>query len=180
LEDFAVPEVTADDHTLGPAGASVTVLEYGDYECPFCRGAYRDVYRMLDLYPGSILFAFRICPIQQLHPHAEQAAEAAEAAAAQGKFWEMYELLLRPSSSLDLDSLVSHARDLGLDIERFRLEVTGRAYAAKIEADVREGFRNGVNATPKFYVNGERIDGKFPLEGLEDAIRASIRAEGAD
>jgi len=75
---------------------------------------------------------------------------------------------------------VSHARDLGLDIERFLREVTGRTYAAKIEADVREGFRNGVNATPKFYVNGERIDGKFPLEGLEDAIRASIRAEGAD
>jgi protein-disulfide isomerase len=157
LEDFAVPEVTADDHTLGPAGAPVTVLEYGDYECPFCRGAYRDVHRMLDLYPAS-----------------------PEAAAAQGKFWEMYELLLRPSSSLDLDALVSHARDLGLDTERFRQEVTGRAYAAKIEADVREGFRNGVNATPKFYVNGERIDGKFPLEGLEDAIRASIRAEGAD
>ena len=91
-----MPEVTADDHTLGPAGAPVTVLEYGDYECPFCRGAYRDVHRMLDLYPGSILFAFRNFPIQQLHPHAEQAAEAAEAAAAQGKFWEMYELLLRP------------------------------------------------------------------------------------
>ena len=170
-----MPEVTADDHTLGPAGAPVTVLEYGDYECPFCRGAYRDVHRMLDLYPGSILFAFRNFPIQQLHPHAEQAAEAA---AAQGKFWEMYELLLRPSSSLDLDSLVSHARDLGLDIERFRREVTGRAYAAKIEADVREGFRNGVNATPKFYVDGARIDGKIPLEGLEDAIRASIRAAG--
>jgi len=110
-----VPEVTADDHTLGPAGAPVTVLEYGDYECPFCRGAYRDVHRMLDLYPGSILFAFRNFPIQQLHPHAEQAAEAAEAAAAQGKFWEMYELLLRPSSSLDLDSLMSHARELGLE-----------------------------------------------------------------
>jgi protein-disulfide isomerase len=180
LENTTVPEVTADDHTLGPAGAPVTVLEYGDYECPFCRGAYRDVHRMLDLYPGSILFVFRNFPITQLHPHAELAAEAAEAAAAQGKFWEMYELLLRPSSSLDLDSLVSHARELGLDTDRFRREVTGRAYAAKIEADVSEGVRNGVNATPKFYVDGERIDGKFPLEGLEDAIRASIRAAGAD
>src|ERR1700747_712887 len=178
LENFAGPEISPQEHVLGPAGAPVTVLEYGDYECPFCRGAYRDVHRMLDLYPGSILFAFPHFPIQQLPPHAEQAAEAAEAAAAQGKFWEMYELLLRPSSSLDLDSLVSHARDLGLDIERFRREVTGRAYAAKIEADVREGFRNGVNATPKFYVDGERIDGKIPLEGLEDGIRAPIRAPG--
>jgi protein-disulfide isomerase len=179
LENFTVPVVTADDHVLGLAEAPVTVLEYGDYECPYCRGAYRDVHRMLDLYPGSIQFVFRNFPIQQLHPHAEQAAEAAEAAAAQGKFWEMYELLLRPSSSLDLDSLVALARDLGLDTDRFRPEVTGRAYAAKIDGDIQEGLRNGVNATPKFYVDGERIDGKFPLEGLEDAIRASVRAASA-
>src|SRR5256714_13747687 len=150
LENFAMPEFAPDDHVLGPAAAPVMVVEYGDYECPFCRGAYRDVHRMLELYSGSIRFAFRNFPIQQLHPHAEQAAEAAEAAAAQGKFWEMYELLLRPSSSLDLDSLLSRARDLGLDIDRFRREVTGRAYAAKIEGDGRGGVRNGVNATPKF------------------------------
>jgi protein-disulfide isomerase len=179
LENFAEPDITADDHVLGSGEAPVTVVEYGDYECPFCRGAARDVHRMLDLYPGSIRFVFRNFPISQLHPHAEQAAEAAEAAAAQGKFWEMYELLLQPSSRLDLDSLLSRARDLGLDTDRFRREVTGRAYAAKIESDVREGVRNGVNATPKFYVDGERIDGKFPLEGLEDAIRASVRAAGA-
>jgi protein-disulfide isomerase len=175
VENFAVPEITADDHVLGPADAPVAVLEYGDYECPFCRGAARDVHRMLDLYPGLIRFVFRNFPIPQLHPHAEQAAEAAEAAAAQGKFWGMYELLLRPSSRLDLDSLLSYARGLGLDVDRFGQEVTGGAYAAKIERDVREGVRNGVNATPKFYVDGVRIDGKFPLEGLEDAIRASVR-----
>jgi formate-nitrite transporter family protein len=179
LENFAEPEIAADDHVLGPAGAPVTVVEYGDYECPFCRGAARDVHRMLDLYPGSIRFVFRNFPIVQLHPHAEQAAEAAEAAAAQGRFWEMYELLLQPSSRLDLDALVSHARDLSLDLDRFRQEVTGRAYTAKIESDVQEGVRNGVNATPKFYVDGERIDGKFPLEGLEDAIRAGVRAADA-
>src|SRR5689334_22737562 len=149
LEVFTAPQVTADDHVRGPADAPVTVIEYGDYECPYCRGAARDVHLLLDRYPGTVQFVFRNFPIPQLHPHAEQAAEAAEAAASQGKFWEMYELLLRPSSSLDLDSLVSHARDLGLDAERFRREVTGHAHAAKIEADVREGFRNGVNATPK-------------------------------
>jgi formate-nitrite transporter family protein len=173
------PEITAADHVLGPGDAPVTVLEYGDYECPFCRGAARDLHRMLDLYPGSIRFVFRNFPIPQLHPHAEQAAEAAEAAAAQGRFWEMYELLLRPSSALDLDSLLGYARDLGLDQDRFGKEVTGAVYAAKIEQDVREGVRNGVNATPKFYVDGRRIDGKVPLEGLEDAIRASIRAAAA-
>ena len=190
MEQFAVPQITPGDHVLGPADAPVTVLEYGDYECPYCRGAARDVRRMLDLYPGSIRFAFRNFPVPPLHPHAEQAAEAAEAAAVQGKFWEMYELLLEPSSSLDLDSLLSRARDLGLDIDRFRQDVTARAYAAKIEADVQAGLRNGVNATPKFYVDGERIDGKFPLEGLEDAIRGPsgppgrpdqpLRADGCD
>jgi protein-disulfide isomerase len=179
VENVTVPEITATDHVLGPGDAPVAVLEYGDYECPFCRGAARDLHRMLDLYPGSIRFAFRNFPIPQLHPHAEQAAEAAEAAAAQGRFWEMYELLLRPSSGLDLDSLLGYARDLGLDLDQFGKEVTGAAHAAKIEQDVREGVRNGVNATPKFYVDGRRIDGKFPLEGLEDAIRASIRAASA-
>jgi protein-disulfide isomerase len=176
VEEFAAPTVTADDHVLGPAGAPATVLEYGDYECPYCRGAARDVHRMLEEYPGLIRFAFRNFPIPELHPHAEQAAEAAEAAAAQGKFWPMYEILLRPSSDLDPGSLLGYADQVGLDLDRFRREVTGRAYAARIERDVREGMRNGVNATPKFYVNGARIDGKLPLEGLEDAIRAGVRA----
>jgi formate-nitrite transporter family protein len=178
VENFTVPQITGDDHVRGPANAPVTVLEYGDYECPYCRGAARDVRRMLDLYHESIRFVFRNFPIPQLHPHAEQAAEAAEAAAAQGRYWEMYELLLRPSSRLDLDSLLSYAGELGLDPDRFGTEVTGGAYAARIERDVREGVRNGVNATPKFYVDGQRIDGKFPLEGLEDTIRASVQAAG--
>jgi protein-disulfide isomerase len=176
VESFAVPEVTADDHVLGRADAPVTVLEYGDYECPYCRGAARDVHRLIDRYPGTIRFVFRNFPVAQLHPHAEQAAEAAEAAAVQGKFWEMYELLLRPLSHLDFDSLLGYAERLELDTGRFSNEVMGNVHAARIERDVREGLRNGVNATPKFYVNGERIDGKFPLEGLVDAVRAAVTA----
>src|SRR6516165_10845292 len=157
--EFAAPQVTADDHVRGPADAPVTILEYGDYECPYCRGAFRDVHLLLDRYPDTVRFVFRNFPIAQLHPHAEQAAEAAEAAGAQGKFWPMYERLLRPSSRLDLDSLLDCAADLSLDVGR---------------------FRDDVNATPKFYVDGERIDGKLPLEGVEDAIRAAARAASAD
>ena len=179
LETFAVPEVAGDDHVLGPADAPVTVVEYGDYECPYCRGAARDVHRMLEQYPGQVRFVFRNFPIAQLHPHAEQAAEAAEAAAAQGKFWPMYDLLLRPAAALDLDSLLDYAAGLGLDTGRFRREVTGRAYAARIDRDLQGGLDSGVNATPKFYVDGQRIDGKLPLEGLEDAIRAAVRAAPA-
>ena len=107
MEKFTAPEVTADDHMLGPADAAVTGLEYGDYQCPYCRAAARDVHQMLGRYPDSVRFVFRNFPIPQLHPQAEQAAEAAEAAAAQGRFWEMYELLLQPASRLDLDSLVT-------------------------------------------------------------------------
>jgi protein-disulfide isomerase len=176
MGEFAVTKVTADDHVRGRADAPVTVLEYGDYECPYCRGAARDVHEMLARYPDSVRFVFRNFPIAQLHPHAVQAAEAAEAAGAQGKFWPMYELLLQPASRLDLASLLDYGADLGLDKGRFRDEVTGQAHAAKIERDVQEGIRDGVNATPKFYVNGERLDGKLPLEGLEDSIRAAVRA----
>ena len=179
MEEFAVTEVTADDHVLGRADARVTVLEYGDYECPYCRGAARDVQDMLARFPDTVRFVFRNFPIVQLHPHAEQAAEAAESAGAQGKFWEMYELLLRPTSRLDLASLLDCAAGLSLDVGRFRDEVTGQAHAAKIERDIQMGIRDGVNATPKFYVDGERIDGKLPLEGLEDAIRAAVRAASA-
>src|SRR5579863_4799880 len=120
LETFAVPDVTGDDHVRGPADAPVTVVEYGDYECPYCRGAARDVDRMLEQFPGQVRFVFRNFPIVQLHPHAEQAAEAAEAAAAQGQFWPMYDLLLRPGAALDLDALLDYAADLGLDTDRFR------------------------------------------------------------
>ena len=130
MEEFAVTEVTAEDHILGPLDAPVTVLEYGDYECPFCRGAARDVHEMLERYPDSVRFVFRNFPIAALHPHAEQAAQAAEAAAAQGKFWPMYERLLQPAAMLDLGSLLDCAADLALDTERFRSEVTGGTYAA--------------------------------------------------
>jgi protein-disulfide isomerase len=178
-EQFTAPEVTDDDHVLGPDDAPVTVVEYGDYECPYCRGAARDVHLLLDEYPGMIKFVFRNFPILQLHPYAEQAAEAAEAAAAQGKFWQIYALLLRPASRLDSGSLLGYAERLELDTGRFLDELAGGAHAARVERDVREGIRNGVNSTPKFYVNGQRIDGHLPLEGLTDAVRAAITRAGA-
>jgi protein-disulfide isomerase len=176
MEEFSTPVVTERDHVFGPADAPVTVLEYGDYECPYCRGAFRDVHEMLDRYQGKIRFVFRNFPIQQVHPHAEQAAEAAEAAAAQGRFWQMYELLLQPYARLDNDALLDYAERIGLDLPRFRADITDQRYASKIDADVQEGLRNGVNQTPKFYVNGRRIDGKVPLENLEQEVRQAVAA----
>jgi protein-disulfide isomerase len=177
--EFAAPQVTVDDHVRGPADAPVTILEYGDYECPYCRGAFRDVHLLLDRYPDTVRFVFRNFPIEQIHPHAEQAAEAAEAAAAQGKFWQMYELLLQPYAELDTNSLAGYAEAIGLDVAKFRADLASRAYSARINHDVQEGIQNGVNATPKFYVNGQRIDGKVPLEGVEDAVRAAVAAASA-
>jgi protein-disulfide isomerase len=179
VETFTTPLVTAADHVQGPADAPVTVVEYGDYECPYCRGAFRDVQEMLDSYRGKVRFVFRNFPIPQLHPHAAEAAEAAEAASAQGKFWPMYELLLQPHARLDTDSLVSYGKLLELDIPRFTADIAEQRFAARIESDVQEGLRNGVNATPKFYVNGQRVDGKVPLEHLEELVRQAVLASGA-
>ena len=176
MEPFTAPQVRPDDHVRGPAQAPVTVLEYGDYECPYCRGAFRDVRVLADEHPADIRFVFRNFPIPQLHPHAGQAAEAAEAAASQGRFWDMHDLLLQPYSHLDVDSLVTYAEVIGLDIPRFRREVTQEAYAGRIAGDVAEGVRNGVNATPKFYVNGARVDGKVPLEHLVGMVDQAIAA----
>jgi len=179
VETFTTPQVTADDHVQGPADAPVTVVEYGDYECPYCRGAFRDVQEMLAEYRGEIRFVFRNFPITQVHPHAAQAAEAAEAAAAQGKFWPMYEQLLQPRAGLDTDALMSYAEVIGLDVPRFAEDLAEQRYAARIEGDVQEGLRNGVNQTPKFYVNGQRVDGKVPLEHLEELVRQAVLASGA-
>ncbi|HEY2077383.1 MAG TPA: thioredoxin domain-containing protein [Streptosporangiaceae bacterium] len=177
MEAFTTPLVAEDDHVRGPADAPVTILEYGDFECPYCRGAFRDVRLLVDQHPAEIRFIFRNFPIPELHPHAEQAAEAAEAAAAQGNYWAMHDLLLQPYSHLDVDSLVTYAEVIGLDIPRFRRDLTDRAYAARIARDIEEGTRNGVNATPKFYVDGQRVDGKVPLENLVTMVdRAVLKA----
>ena len=180
METFTTPRVTADDHAQGPSDAPVTVVEYGDYECPYCRGAFRDVQEMLDEYRGKLRFVFRNFPIPQLHPHAAQAAEAAEAAGAQGKFWEMYQLLLQAHARLDTDSLVGYAGLIGLDVPRFAEDLAENRHAARIESDLQEGLRNGVNATPKFYVNGQRVDGKTPLEHVEELVRQAVLASGAE
>jgi protein-disulfide isomerase len=173
------PQVSHRDHIQGAETASVTLVEYGDYECPYCGAAFPIVKAIQKRLGKRLRYVFRHFPLTNTHPHAASAAEAAEAAAAQGKFWEMYELLLRPSARLDRPALLGYAERLGLDVARFDNEVAGAVYAGKIERDVREGLSNGVNATPKFYVDGRRIDGKFPLEGLADAVRSAVAAAEA-
>jgi protein-disulfide isomerase len=166
------------DHVLGTSAAAVTLLEYGDYECPFCAAAHPTVKHVLQLLAGDILFAYRHFPLTQIHPHAQQAAEAAEAAGAQGRFWEMHDLLFAHQDRLAVRDLVGYASALGLDVARFTSELQIGAYTARVREDFLSGARSGVNGTPTFFVNGIRHNGGFDPDSLLDAIGTALSADG--
>jgi protein-disulfide isomerase len=165
------------DHVQGPGSAPVTLVEYGDYECPYCGAAYPIVKELQARVGDALRFVFRNFPISTSHPHAEQAAEAAEAAAAQGRFWEMHDHLYEHQRRLEDDDLRGYAAELGLDVDRFLAELAQHAYAERVREDFMSGVRSGVNGTPTFYVNGLRHDGSYELESLAAAVeRAAARS----
>jgi protein-disulfide isomerase len=166
------------DHTSGSADGLIRLLEYGDYECPFCGDAQPIVKEIQRRLGDDLLFAFRHFPLTNIHPHAENAAEAAEAAAAQGNFWGMHDLLFENQGALEDDDLVAYAGELGLGETRLIQEVTSSVYAPRIREDFRSGVRGGVNGTPTFFINGERYDGEFNLKYLLNALTPQ-RVEGA-
>jgi protein-disulfide isomerase len=164
------PPVGPHDHVQGPAEAPVTLVEYGDYECPYCGEAYPVVKALQKRLGDQMRFVFRNFPLAQAHPHAEHAAEAAEAAGAQGKFWEMHDLLYENQDALEDEDLVRYARALHLDVPRFVKEMESGAYLERVREDFRSGVRSGVNGTPTFFINGARHDGPFDLVSLLAAI----------
>jgi protein-disulfide isomerase len=173
------------DHVQGPPRAPVTLVVYGDYECPFTRRA-RTVVRAAQQRAGDRLrYVFRNFPLAK-HPHAFRAAEAAEAAAAQGRFWEMYELLFRTQWALEDGDLARYAAQLGLDLDRFRDDLTRHAHAPRIRADLESGQRSGVRGTPTFFVNGtlyvDLDDSVDELLGAIDraASQAAAQAPGTE
>jgi protein-disulfide isomerase len=166
------------DHVLGTPAAAVTLLEYGDYECPFCAAAHPAVTHMLKLVPDDVLFAYRHFPLTQIHPHAQQAAEAAEAAGAQGRFWEMHDVLFAHQDRLTVRDLVGYASALGLDLDRFASELERGTHTARVREDFLSGVRSGVNGTPTFFVNGIRHNGGYDPESLLDAIGSALSAAG--
>ena len=149
------------DHVAGPASAPVTLVEYGDYECPYCGRAYPIVKSLQESLGDELRFVFRNFPLADVHPHAEHAAEAAESAAAQGSFWEMHDMLFEHQDQLDDSALVSYAEQLGLDAEQLARDVENDAHDARIREDFRSGVRSGVNGTPSFFINGARYDGNW-------------------
>ena len=158
------------DHIQGPRNAEITLLEYGDYECPFCGQAFPIVKEIQRQLGDRLCFAFRHFPLANAHPHAEHAAEATEAAGAQGHFWEMHDTLYENQDALEDEDLFQYAEALGLDAERLIREVQAGKYSPKIREDFRSGVRSGVNGTPTFFVNGERYDGAWGLEPLLAAL----------
>jgi protein-disulfide isomerase len=165
--------VSERDHSQGPATAPVTLVEYGDYECPYCGAAYPIVKEIQQRLGDRLRFVFRNFPITTAHPHAELAAEAAEAAGAQGKFWEMHDALFEHQRALDDGHLERCAGAVGLDVERFDREMEDRVYAGRVREDFMSGVRSGVNGTPTFFINGRRHDGSYDLETLLAAIEAA-------
>jgi protein-disulfide isomerase len=161
------------DHIQGPADAAVTLVQYGDYECPYCGEAYPVVQEVQRRMGERLRFVFRNFPISTSHPHAEQAAEAAEAADAQGRFWNMHDLLYENQRRLRDEDLREYATQLELDLERFDKELSEHVHAARIHEDFMSGVRSGVNGTPTFYINGVRHDDSYDVDTLLDALERS-------
>jgi len=162
------------DHIQGPTDAQVTLVEYGDYECPFCGQAYPIIKAVQGHLGHRLRFVFRNFPLTEMHPHALKAAMAAEAAGAQGQFWPMHDLLYENQDALDERSLARYAESLRLDVERFRAELRAETYASRVHEDFMSGVRSGVNGTPTMFVNGVRHDGPWDAESLTEALTATV------
>jgi protein-disulfide isomerase len=172
------PPVTELDHAAGPDDAPLTLVEYGDYECPYCARAYPMVKQLQERMGDRMRFVYRNFPLRESHPHAEHAAEAAEWAGDNGKFWEMHDVLFERRRDgpgwLDDERLLGYASDLGLDPADLERDFREERHHPRIRSDFMNGVRSGVNGTPTFFINGVRYDGGVDVDNLVDAL------DGAD
>ena len=174
------PPVSETDHCAGPDDAPVTLVEYGDYECPYCGMAHPIVKRAQRELGSQLRFVFRNFPLAEAHPHARLAAQAAEAAEAQGKFWEMHDTIFEHQDALEVEDLIRYAEAVGLDTVKFARDLEDGAYATRVRDDFRSGVKSGVNGTPTFFVNGERYDGSWAnVDAFIGTLRAIAR-QGAE
>jgi Na+/H+ antiporter NhaA len=165
------------DHIRGPDDAPVTLVEYGDFECPYCGQAERVIRELLSAHGDDVRYVWRHLPLTDVHPSAQLAAEASEAAAAQGSFWEMYDMLLTHQGDLTPRDIVGYASELGLDVERLRKELRRREHAARVSEDVASADESGVSGTPTFFINGRRHYGLYDIDTLTEAVGAAkVRA----
>jgi len=167
------PPVSEDDHRSGPDDAPVTLVEYGDFECPHCGAAYPIVEGVRRRMGARLRFVYRYFPLTEMHPHAMHAAEAAEAAGAQGRFWQMHGMLFEHQDALEDADLIRYAKALPLDGKRFASELTSETHVERVREHIRSGIRSGVNGTPTFFINGIRYDGSWEASDLLAALEAA-------
>lgn len=163
--------VTSSDHVRGDVNAPITLVEYGEFECVHCGRAYHAIRQLLRERPEEVRFVFRHFPQDDVHPFSERSALAAEAAGAQGRFWEMHDFLFENQHQLEYDDLARHAGELGLDGDRFARDLVDRINLPKVDADRASGIASGVVETPSFFINGERHEGAYDTPSLRNAIR---------
>ncbi|HEX4242069.1 MAG TPA: DsbA family protein [Steroidobacteraceae bacterium] len=166
------------DHVAGPEHARVTVIEYGDFECPSCKVAATTPKLLLERFPNKVRFIFRHFPLQDAHPHALLAAEAAEAAGAQGKFWQMYDVLFANQAHLKDRDLHRYAGELGLDMARYVAEMDDHIYLQRVREQIAGGERSHIRATPSFFLNGAIQDISFGMKALHDAVARAVAHHG--
>ena len=171
------PEVGPSDHAQGPLDAGLVLVEYGDFECPYCGEAYPELKAVQEAMGDDLCFVFRHFPLAEAHPHAEHAAELTEAADTVGLFWEMHDRLYEHQSALDDRSLAAHAQTLGLTESLFQT-VLDEQYAGRVRHDFITGVRSGVNGTPCLFINGERYDGPRDAESLIELLQAMRELQG--
>jgi len=172
--ELAVP-VSHADHMLGSEHAAVTIVEYGDFECPNCRQAAPAVKLLLERFVGRIRVAYRHFPLEEVHPHALSAALAAETAAGQRKFWPMHDLLFDNQAHLKAAQLRGYARRLELDMVRYDADMSDTVYLQRVREDIEGGTLSGVRATPTFFINGKLQDVSFGLQALVQGVEAALR-----
>ena len=167
------------DHVQGAKDAVVTLVEYGDYECPHCGRAYTIVKDIQKQLGPRLRFVFRNFPLKEIHSHAQHAAEAAEAAATKGYFWQMHDLLFEHQRALLDRHLAEYAAQIGLDPARFLQELSEHTHAVRVHEDFASGVRSGVNGTPTFFINGLRHDGSWDFESLLEALETAAVGSGS-
>ena len=173
---LTLPVSPARDHIRGPVDAPVTLVKYGDYQCAYCAAAHTVVNAIQARAGGGLCFVFRHFPMTTVHPYAEAAAEAAEAAGAQRRFWTMHDQLFESQQQLAAPYLLAYAKAIGLDLSQFTRDLADHAHVPKVREDFMSGIRSGVNGTPTFFINGVRHDGSWDAATLWAAFQSAAAA----
>jgi len=166
---LSVP-VSSDDHAVGLENAPLTVVEYGDYECPYCGQAFAIIQALQKAFGDSLRFVFRNLPFADMHPHAQQAAEMAQAVGVQGKFWEMHDLLYENQRELGAKALLDYSAQAGANVQEVVAAIKSGEPRTRVERDLESAIRSGANGTPTFFINGERYDGSWAYEPFSDYL----------